>query len=274
MSVIEPSPPAAAAKPAAAKSNGPTIETVLDVRHWTDRLFSFRITRPPSFRFRSGEFIMIGLEVAGRPLLRAYSVASPSWDEALEFYSIKVQDGPLTSHLQLIRPGDTVLLGRKPTGTLVLDALTPAKRLYMISTGTGIAPFASLIRDPDTYERYEQVILTQTCRFTSELQYGENLVKTLKDDPLIGEMAGKLTLYTTVTQDDGPRTGRITTKIEDGTLFADLGVPPFDPAHDRIMICGSTGMLTDLKALSERFGFKEGAVSEPGEFVIERAFVG
>lgn len=274
MSETEPQLAEAAPKPAAAKAGGPTVETVLEVRHWTDRTFSFRITRPASFRFRSGEFVMLGLEVAGRPLLRAYSVASPSWDEALEFYSIKVQDGPLTSRLQLIRPGDQVLLGRKPTGTLVLDALTPAKRLYMLSTGTGIAPFASLIRDPDTYERYEQVILTQTCRFTAELQYGEQLVKSLKDDPLIGEMAGKLIHYTSVTQDDGPRTGRITSRIESGDLFRDLGVPAFDPANDRIMICGSTPMLLDLKAIAEKFGFHEGAVSSPGEYVIERAFVG
>lgn len=270
MSVTEPS----VAEPKPAKANGPTVETVLEVKHYTDRLFSFRITRPSAFRFRSGEFVMIGLEVAGRPLLRAYSVASPAWDEALEFYSIKVQDGPLTSRLQLIRPGDQVLLGRKPTGTLILDALTPAKRLYMLSTGTGIAPFASLIRDPDTYERYEQVILTHTCRFTSELQYGVNLVNALKDDPLIGEFAERLVHYTTVTQDDGPKTGRITTKIETGELFADLGVPAFDPAHDRIMICGSTPMLHDLKALAEKAGFSEGAVSAPSEYVIERAFVG
>lgn len=265
---------AAAPKPAA-KANGPTEETVLEVRHWTDRLFSFRITRPPSLRFRSGEFVMIGLTVNDRPLLRAYSIASPSWDEALDFYSIKVEDGPLTSRLQSIKVGDTVLLGRKPTGTLILDALTPAKRLYMLSTGTGIAPFASLIRDPDTYERYEDVILTHTSRFDSELAYGRDLVAGVKDDPLVGEFAaGKLRHYATVTQEQGPLTGRITTLIENGKLFADLGVPAFDPATDRVMICGSTGMLHDCKILSEKAGLKEGAVSDPGEFVIERAFVG
>ena len=264
-----------AIKPPAPKANGPTTETVLDVKHWTDRLFSFRITRPPALRFRSGEFVMIGLEVNGRPLLRAYSIASPSWDEALDFYSIKVQDGPLTSRLQKIKAGDTVLLGRKPTGTLILDALTPAKRLYMFSTGTGIAPFASLIRDPETYERYEEVILTQTCRETAELTYGNELVAGVRADPLVGELTeGKLRHYTTVTQEAGPKMGRITSLIESGELFADLGVPAFDPAVDRAMICGSTPMINDTKHLLEKAGLVEGAVSEPGQFVIERAFVG
>lgn len=259
----------------AAKANGPTVETVLEVRHWTDRLFQFRITRPPSLRFRSGEFVMIGLEANGRPLLRAYSIASPSWDEALDFYSIKVEDGPLTSRLQLIKPGDTVLLGRKPTGTLILDALTPAKRLYMFATGTGIAPFAALIRDPETYERYEEVILVHGCRQKAELAYGEELVAKTLEDPLVGEFAaGKLRHVTTVTQEDGPRTGRVTTLIESGRLAADLGVPPLNPATDRGMICGSMAMINDTKALLEKAGFKEGAVSDPGDFVIERAFVG
>jgi ferredoxin--NADP+ reductase len=257
------------------KAGGPTVEEVLEVRHWTDRLFSFRITRPSTFRFRSGEFVMIGLMSGDRPLLRAYSIASPSWDEALEFYSIKVQDGPLTSQLQKIRPGDFVLLGRKPTGTLVHDALTPGKRLYLFSTGTGIAPFASIIRDPETYERFDEVILTHTCRETAELAYGEVLVQSLHDDPLVGELvAGKLRHYTSVTQDDGPRKGRITTLIESGQLFAELGVPPLDPANDRAMLCGSTPMLADTKALLEAAGLREGSNAQPGEFVIERAFVG
>ncbi len=259
----------------AAKATGPTHETVLNVRHWTDRLFSFRITRPPSFRFRSGEFVMIGLSVNERPLLRAYSIASPSWDDGLEFYSIKVQDGPLTSRLQGIAEGDPVLLGRKPTGTLVLDALTPGKRLYLLSTGTGIAPFAALIRDPETYERYDEVILTHTCRETAELKYGEELVASLRDDELVGEMvAGKLRHYTSVTQEAGPRTGRITTLIENGRIFEELGVPAFDPAHDRAMLCGSTPMLNDTKALLEATGLTEGSNAKPAEFVIERAFVG
>lgn len=262
------------AKPAV-KAGGPTVEEVLEVRHWTDRLFSFRITRPSTFRFRSGEFVMIGLMAGDRPLLRAYSIASPSWDEALEFYSIKVQDGPLTSKLQQIKPGDHVLLGRKPTGTLVHDALTPAKRLYLFSTGTGIAPFASVIRDPETYERFDEVILTHTCRETAELAYGEALVQALRDDPLVGEMVeGKLRHYTSVTQDDGPRKGRITTLMETGQLFADLGVPPLNPATDRAMLCGSTPMLADTKALLEAAGLREGSNAQPGEFVIERAFVG
>jgi len=265
---------AAAAKPPP-KATGPTVETVLDVKHWTDRLFSFRLTRPASFRFRSGEFVMIGLMDGGRPLLRAYSIASPSWDDTLEFYSIKVPDGPLTSKLQKIQPGDEVLLGRKPTGTLVLDALTPARRLYLLSTGTGIAPFASVIRDPETYERYEKVVLMHTCRQASELAYGEQLVGSLKDDPLVGEMVGdKLVHYTSVTQEAGPRTGRITALIESGQVFRDLGVPTLDPQTDRAMICGSMPMINDCKALLERAGLHEGAVSEPGQFVIERAFVG
>lgn len=274
MSAMPPDGSAAPDKPAA-KAGGPTLEEVLEVRHWTDRLFEFRITRPASFRFRSGEFVMIGLEVNGRPLLRAYSIASPSWDESLDFYSIKVEDGPLTSRLQLIKPGDHVLLGRKPTGTLVLDALTPARRLYMLSTGTGIAPFASLIRDPETYERFEEVILVHGCRQRAELAYGEELVRKTLEDPLVGELAaGKLRHITSVTQEPGPRTGRVTTLIETGKLFEDLGVPPFDPAHDRAMICGSMAMIADTKALLEKAGLTEGAVSEPGQFVIERAFVG
>ena len=274
MSVMPPDGSTAPEKPAV-KAGGPTLETVLEVRHWTDRLFQFRITRPASLRFRSGEFVMIGLEVNGKPLLRAYSIASPSWDEALDFYSIKVEDGPLTSRLQLIKPGDQVLLGRKPTGTLVLDALTPAKRLYMFSTGTGIAPFASLIRDPDTYERFEDVILVHGCREAAELAYGEELVRQTLGDPLVGELAGgKLRHLTTVTQEAGPRTGRVTTLIETGQLFRDLGVPPLDPETDRAMICGSMAMINDTKALLEKAGLVEGAVSEPGQFVIERAFVG
>lgn len=274
MNAITPQSAVTAEKPSA-KAGGPTLETVLEVRHWTDRLFQFRITRPASFRFRSGEFVMIGLEVNAKPLLRAYSIASPSWDEALDFYSIKVEDGPLTSRLQLIKPGDQVYLGRKATGTLVLDALTPARRLYMLATGTGIAPFAALIRDPETYERFEEVILVHGSRFASELAYGEELVRQTLEDPLVGELAaGRLRHITSVTQEAGPRTGRVTTLIENGKLFEDLGVPAFDPATDRAMICGSMAMISDTKALLEKAGLTEGAVSEPGQFVIERAFVG
>src|SRR5690606_24050548 len=248
-------------------------EKVVSVRHYTDRLFSFRITRPQTFRFRSGEFVMIGLPNAEKPVFRAYSVASPAWDEELEFYSIKVPDGPLTQHLQKIQPGDTVLMRPKPTGTLVLDALTPAKRLWMISTGTGIAPFASLMRDPETYEKFEEVILTHTCRDVAELVYGTDLAKGLIDDPLIGELAaGRFTHYATTTREDHPRMGRITTLIESGKLFSDLEVEPFTAATDRVMICGSMDMIRDVKALVERFGLEEGSNSKPAQFVVERAF--
>jgi ferredoxin--NADP+ reductase len=269
---------APAGQTAAAKvnPNGPTEETVLAVEHYTDRLFRFRTTRPQSFRFRSGEFVMIGLpKEDGKPLLRAYSVASPSWDEELEFYSIKVPDGPLTSRLQAIQPGDKVLLGRKPTGTLVLDALTPGKRLYMFSTGTGFAPFASLVRDPETYERYEQVIVTHTCRDVAELTYSKNLVASLKEDPLVGEMVeGKLTLYASTTRQPSERMGRITALIESGKLFEDLGVPPLNPATDRAMMCGSMEMIQDVKGLMLKAGLTEGSNAAPAEFVIEKAFAG
>jgi ferredoxin/flavodoxin---NADP+ reductase len=264
----------AAAKPVRSP-NAPTEETVLLVKHYTDRMFAFRITRPSAFRFRSGEFVMIGLEgPTGKPLLRAYSIASPSWDEELEFFSIKVPDGPLTSRLQLIKPEDKVLLGRKSTGTLVHDALTPGKRLYLFSTGTGIAPFASIIRDPETYERFEQVILTHTCREVGELKYGQDLVASLRDDPLVGEHFGRLIHYTTVTREPWPNQSRITTCIETGLLFNDIGAPPLNPATDRVMICGSMDMIADTRALVEKAGFKEGSNADPAEFVVEKAFVG
>jgi ferredoxin--NADP+ reductase len=250
-------------------------EKVVSVTHYTDRLFSFRVTRPQSFRFRSGEFVMIGLPNAERPVFRAYSIASPAWDDELEFFSIKVPDGPLTSHLQKIVAGDTILLRQKATGTLVLDALTPAKRLYMISTGTGIAPFASLIRDPETYEKFGQIVLTHTCRDVAELEYGAALYRQSVEDPLIGELTnGRLTYYASTTRGKFPRMGRVTTLIEDGTLFTDIGAEPFDPANDRIMICGSMAMLHDVKALVGKAGFAEGSHSAPGDFVVERAFVG
>ncbi len=259
-------------------SNAPTEEKVLFVEHFTDRLFRFEISRPSSFRFRSGEFIMIGLpaeEGQKRPIMRAYSVASPSWDDKLEFYSIKVPDGPLTSKLQKIQEGDTVLLGRKPVGTLVLDALLPGKRLYMFSTGTGIAPFASLIRDPETYERYDEVILTHTCRQKAELSYGLRLVNDLKNDPLVGEMVdGKLLHVASLTREDYPLKGRITTLIETGELFKNAGTPTLNPQEDRVMICGSKDMIDDTAKLVESFGLKEGSNSQPAEFVVEKSFVG
>ena len=256
---------------------------MLDVEHFTDHLFAFSITRSPSFRFRTGEFIMIGLpktEEQKRPIMRAYSIVSPAWDEKLEFYSIKVPDGPLTSRLQKIQPGDTVLLGRKPVGTLVLDALLPGNRLWMFSTGTGFAPFASLVRDPETYESYDEVIVTHTCRYTDELQYSQRLIADLINDPLVGDMvvnedgSPKLKLITSLTREDHPLTGRITTLIETGKLFEVAGTPPLDPANDRVMICGSKDMIDDTAKLVAGFGLREGSNSEPCEFVIEKAFVG
>ena len=260
----------------------PDAQTVTDVKHWTDRLFSFRMSRPASMRFRSGEFVMIGLmgevnEKTGKakPLLRAYSIASPSWDEELEFYSIKVQDGPLTSRLQHIQPGDEIILRPKPVGTLVHDALLPGKRLWFFATGTGIAPFASLVREPQTYEDYDQIILTHTCRDRAELTYGSELVKALSDDPLIGEMIGdKLTYYPTTTREQSPKMGRITDLLNNGEVLSDLGIDTINPKTDRAMVCGSLGLNTDLKAILESYGLKEGANSGPAEYVVEKAFVG
>ena len=250
-------------------------ETVVSVRHYTDRLFSFRVTRPQSFRFRSGEFVMIGLPNAEKPVFRAYSIASPAWDEEIEFFSIKVPEGPLTSELQKIVPGDTVLLRQKSTGTLVVDALTPARRLFMISTGTGIAPFASLVRDPDTFEKFDEIVVTHTCRDHAELAYGVELFEKLAADPLIGELTeGRVTLYSTTTREITPRMGRITRLIENGRFYEDLGVTPLSPETDRVMICGSMHMLKDVKELVEGLGFKEGSLSHPADFVVERAFVG
>lgn len=262
--------------PAKAKPHLPDAQTVTQVTHWTDRLFSFRVTRPRTLRFRSGEFVMIGLlDDKGKPLLRAYSIASPAWDEELEFYSIKVPDGPLTSRLQHIQPGDEIILRPKPVGTLVLDALLPGKRLWFLATGTGIAPFASLMREPETYEKYEQVIMMHTCRTVAELEYGKRLVESLKDDPLIGDVVGaKLVYYPTTTREDFPRMGRVTDNLSSGKVFADLGIPPMDAEHDRAMVCGSLAFNIDVKAILEGFGLVEGANSDPKQFVVEKAFVG
>ena len=250
-----------------------TQERIESVRHWTDELFSFRVTRPVDLRFRSGEFVMLGFFVEGRPLLRAYSIASPSWDDGLDFYSIKVKDGPLTSRLRHVRPGDEILLGRKPTGTLVLDALRPGKRLYLLSTGTGIAPFASLVRDPETYEKFQQIVLTHTCRNVADLEYGAKLVEDLANDPLVGEFASaRLAYYASVTREDHERTGRITSLIESGRLFEDLSTAGFDPDEDRAMICGSMSMIADTRALVESAGLEEGSNAKPGDFVVEKAF--
>lgn len=254
--------------------DGIFAERVTLVEHYNDRLFRFRITRPASFRFRSGEFVMIGLPNSDRPVYRAYSIASPSWDDEIEFYSIKVPDGPLTEHLQKIQPGDTVLMRKKATGTLVNDALLPGRRLYMFATGTGIAPFASLIRDPETYEKFEQVILCHTCRDVEELAYGKRIVAVLPSDEIVGEAAsGRLIHYTTVTREDYPFKGRQTDLMASGKLFTDLGVPPIHPETDRGMICGSMAMLRDTKAALEAFGLVEGSNNAPATFVVERAFV-
>lgn len=258
----------------------PDAQTVTAVTKWTDSLFSFRVTRPASLRFRSGEFVMIGLPGDnGKPILRAYSIASPNWDDELEFYSIIVPDGPLTSRLQHIKPGDKIILRPKPVGTLVLDALLPGKRLWFLATGTGIAPFASLMRDPETYERYEQVIMMHTCRTAEELTYGAQLVQNLRDDPLLSELYGedfasRLLYYPTTTREETPLMGRITDNLASGKVLADLGLPPIDPAQDRAMICGSLAFNVDVKAVLEGFGMNEGANSDPREFVVEKAFVG
>ena len=264
------------ASPIQAKPHLPDAQTVTSVQHWTDRLFSFRVTRPQSLRFRSGEFVMIGLMGdSGKPLLRAYSIASPAWDDELEFYSIKVPDGPLTSKLQHIKVGDEIILRPKPVGTLVHDALLPGKRLWFLATGTGLAPFASLMREPETYEKYESVIMMHTCREVAELEYGRRLVESLKDDPLIGELVGdKLVYYPTTTREPFPTMGRVTDNLASGKVFADLGLPPMNRDEDRAMVCGSLAFNVDVKAILEGFGLREGANSDPKEFVVEKAFVG
>ncbi|RJE80598.1 ferredoxin--NADP reductase [Paracoccus sp. JM45] len=265
---------------AAPKKTLPDAQIVTSVKHWTDTLFSFRVTRPASLRFRSGEFVMIGLPGDnGKPILRAYSIASPNWDDELEFYSIKVPDGPLTSRLQHIKAGDEIILRPKPVGTLVLDALLPGKRMWFLATGTGFAPFASLMRDPETYERYEQIIMMHTCRTAEELTYGAELVQNLRHDPLLGELYGadfakRLMYYPTTTRQDSPFMGRITDNLSSGKVLRDLGLPPISPETDRAMICGSLAFNVDVKAVLETFGLNEGANSAPREFVVEKAFVG
>ncbi|KAA0072771.1 ferredoxin--NADP reductase [Tardiphaga sp. P9-11] len=249
-------------------------EKVLSVQHWTDTLFSFKATRDASFRFLNGQFAMIGLEVDGKPLLRAYSMASANHEEELEFFSIKVPDGPLTSRLQKIKEGDTILVGRKAVGTLITDNLIAGKRLLLLSTGTGLAPFASLIKDPDIYERYESVILVHGCRQVSELAYGERLVAKLAEDELFGElMKDKFIYYPTVTREPFRNRGRITDLISSAQLFNDIGQGPLNIETDRLMLCGSPHMLEDLKVMFEERDFIEGSGSKPGHFVIEKAFV-
>ena len=271
--------PAPVAKPVVTSAVH-NVETVLWVKHWTDQYFSFGITRPPSFRFRSGEFVMIGLpsEVeGGKPILRAYSIASPAWAEEIEFFSIKVQDGPLTSRLQKIEVGDQILLAKKPTGTLVLDALKPGKRLWLIGTGTGLAPWLSVARYPDAYERFEKVIVTHTVRGIEDLAYKDFFETELPNDEILGELvAPGLVYYPTVTREPFKYEGRITDRINSGAVFRDLGLDQvkFNPEEDRVMLCGSMAMIKETAALLEAHGLVEGSNAEPGDFVLERAFVG
>lgn len=248
-------------------------EHVLSVRHWNPYLFSFTTTRDAGLRFENGQFIMIGLAVDGRPLLRAYSIASANYEDHLEFLSIKVDDGPLTSRLQHIRVGDSIVVGRKPTGTLVVDYLLPGRRLYMLATGTGLAPFMSIVRDPATYEKFEHIVLVHGVRKVDELAYHDLLVEHLPSHEFLGDIvSSQLHYYPTVTREEYRHMGRITDLIESGKLCSDLCMPGLDPAEDRVMICGSPAMLRDLKHLLERRGFAEGNTSVPGDYVIERAF--
>jgi ferredoxin--NADP+ reductase len=248
-------------------------EIVTNVQHWTDRLFSFTVTRDPSFRFVAGQFTMIGLDVEGRKLMRAYSMASATYDEHLEFFSIKVPSGPLTSRLQHIKPGDQILVGRKPTGTLIADNLKPGKRLFLLGTGTGLAPFMSIIREPDVYDRFEQVVLVHGCRHVSELAYEEFITRTLPENEFIGEQVrAQLVYYPTVTREAFRHTGRITSLLTDGFDPA-ANLPPLSLESDRVMLCGSPAFLTDVVDLLEQRGFAEGNSSHPGDYVIEKAFV-
>jgi ferredoxin--NADP+ reductase len=247
---------------------------VTDVHHWTDRLFSFRATRDPAFRFENGQFAMIGLKVDGRPLLRAYSMASANHDEGLEFFSIKVPDGPLTSRLQKIAPGDVVLVGRKPTGTLLQDNLLPGRNLWLVSTGTGFAPFASIVRDFNVYDRYDKVIAIHGCRDVAELGYSKHVVEQVLADEYMAEIAApKLVYYPTVTREDFANCGRVTEGLDSGLIPGKVGLAPLDPALDRVMICGSEAMLKDMVDIMKARGFEEGSSSKPGHYVIEKAFV-
>jgi ferredoxin--NADP+ reductase len=248
-------------------------EEVLSVQHWTPTLFSFTTTRDSGFRFLNGQFVMIGLPVNGKPLLRAYSIASANYEESLEFYSIKVPEGPLTSRLQHLKPGDRIIVGRKPTGTLVQDNLLPGRNLYLLATGTGLAPFLSVIKDPESYQRFERVVLVHGCRYVAELAFQDRILNELPGDEFLGEdVTAKLLYYPTVTREPFRNQGRITALLEAGKLEADLGLAPLDPEQDRVMICGSPEMLADLKRFLDGRGFIEGNHGEPGQYVIEKAF--
>ena len=250
-------------------------ETVLEVRHWTDAYFSFTLTRDSGFRFENGQFVMIGLETEARPLLRAYSIASANWEEHLEFFSIKVQDGPLTSQLQHLKEGDEIIISKKPTGTLVLDDLNPGKHLYLLSTGTGLAPFMSVIQDPETYERFEKVILVHGVRYVNEVAYREFITEHLPQNEFFGEsVRDKLIYYPTVTREPFENQGRLTDLMRSGKLFSDIGLPPINPEDDRAMLCGSPSMLRNVAAELDKPGFKvTPGIGQPGDYVIERAFV-
>jgi len=273
------------AAPAKATPTLPDAQKVTEVEHYTDRLFRFRCTRPTSLRFRSGEFVMIGLmgdpdpeTGKQKPLLRAYSIASPSWDDELEFYSIKVPDGPLTSKLQHIAAGDEIILRPKPVGTLVHDALLPGKRIWFFATGTGFAPFASLLRDPQTYTDYDEVIITHTCREVGELTYGARLIESIREDELLAELIGegfadKLRYYPTTTREQSPKMGRITDLMRSGEVFEDLGVAPLSPETDRAMVCGNLAFNLEIKDMLDAYGLREGANSQPAEYVVEKAFL-
>ncbi|TZF87887.1 ferredoxin--NADP reductase [Cognatilysobacter lacus] len=255
-------------------------ETVLDVRHWTDAYFSFTTTRDDGFRFDNGQFVMIGLEVDGRPLMRAYSIASANWEEQLEFFSIKVQNGPLTSRLQHVQPGDTVLIGRKPTGTLLIHDLHPGRNLYLLGTGTGFAPWLSIIRGPETYERFERVVLCHGVRSAADLAYRDYIVNELPRHEFLGEqIASKLLYYPAVSREGfsfggSDRRGRLTELMASGRMMEQLGIEPLDAAHDRAMICGSPQMLADFRTLLDSRGFSAAPrIGTPGQYVFERAFV-
>ena len=249
-------------------------ETVLNWPVWNDTLFSFTTTRNPTLRFKTGQFVMIGLLVEGKPLMRAYSVVSAHYEDHLEFYSIKVQNGPLTSRLQHLQVGDKLLVSRKPTGSLIMDNLRPGKNLYLLSTGTGLAPFMSVVRDPEFYDAFEKIILTHGVRWKSELGYFEHITEDLPEHEHFGDLVKEqLIYYPTVTREDFEKQGRLTDLIENGKFFEDIGLPEFDPEFDRIMICGSPAMLKDLVEILEKRGFVEGTSHSPGDYVIERAFV-
>lgn len=250
-----------------------TVERVLDVHHWTSRLFTIRCTRSAGFRFANGQFVMMGLEVGGKPIVRAYSMASANYEETLEFFSIKVDDGPLTSRLQHVRVNDPILVGKRPTGTLTTGNLRPGARLWLVATGTGLAPFLSIVKDPETYERFDRVILTHTCRQIEDLAYARFLEHELPAHDALGELVRpRLLYYPTVTREPFRTTGRITELLASGRASADLGVPPLDPAGDRVMLCGNPALLAEASAMLEGRGFTEGNSGEPGDYLVEKAF--